>query len=280
MFSKKGSFFLIILAIAAGTGLTVFAVRAQNQPTDETVNINAHDATPMLLDEPPSPPQPANANVPVRSGVTGRMQGNLPNLINGLVGTVQNQLPRILSGKVAAIDGTTITIKVDGKDVASGLIVGDSVVLMGTPKGLGVKADENNSGTAPDTGNASGVPGIGNINQPPDDRGILNGKVTAANGASLIVQDNKGVDYKVDASQAKIYKVGNKNATSADVLAGDRVAIRGVVNGTTVTASMVTDLAPIQSAVDQVKTEIKTNGVKSFLGKIGDFFNNIFNKNK
>jgi hypothetical protein len=273
MFSKKGPFFLIILAAAAAIGITILAVNAQNPSADEAININAddiniNDATPMLLGE---PPVPANANAPVRSGAAVHSPNNLPNLINDFVGEMQNQASRLLSGKVTAINGSTITIQADTKSTATGLHVGDSVVLMPAPKGISIS----------DSGQGSAnIPPAGNINGTAENQSILNGKIVATDGDFLTIEDNQGAAFTVDATNAKFYKVGNKDATIADILAGDRVMVRGVVSGTAVTASMVTDLAPIQNAVNQAQTEIKTNGMKSFLGKISDFFNNIFNKNK
>jgi hypothetical protein len=273
MFSKKGSFFLIILTAAAAIGITVLAANAQNPLTDETININAgdiniNDAIPMLFGEPPTS---ANANTPIPSGATAHLPKNLPNLVNGFVGEMENQISRLVSGKVTAVDGATITIQADTKSAMVGLKVGDAVLLLPTPKEI--SANVGGQGSA-------NMPLAGNINGADANQSILNGKVTATNGASFTVEDDKGANYGVNATNAKFYKVGNKNATIADVLVGDRVMVRGVINGTAVTASMVTDLAPPQNVVNQTQTGTKANGVKSFLGKIGDFFNNIFNNNK
>ncbi len=243
MYTKKGLFFIAIAAITAGVGLAAVVVSAESASSaGSTGSGNGVSGSVRMM--PPIAPAITDA--------IANLKINLPN--------------RNLSGKIASIDGGIVTIKIDTTDIAKELAVGDSVMIINMPK----------------TANAGGTsegskPGLENTNKPKDGQDILNGTITVASDTSLTVKDSKGTEYIVDVTQAKFYKVGNKNVTAADLKVGDRVMIRGNVNGTAVTATMVTDIGTL---TQKLPLDIKTDVKQSVVNRIGSFFKNIFNKNK
>lgn len=71
---------------------------------------------------------------------------------------------------------------------------------------------------------------------------ILIGKVTAIDGSSLTVVNNKKAAYTVDISSAAITEGMRSKAqavTAADIKVGDRVKIAGTLNGATIKAVTV-----------------------------------------
>ena len=68
------------------------------------------------------------------------------------------------------------------------------------------------------------------------------GKVTANNGSSLTITDNKGTTYTIDISGASITKgYGTSSVTlqASDIKVNDQIRVTGTLSGTNVTATKV-----------------------------------------
>jgi hypothetical protein len=85
----------------------------------------------------------------------------------------------------------------------------------------------------------------------------IGGTVTAVSGDSITVTDTPKTGtptvYTVDVSSAKITERGAKGTapatvTASDIIVGDKVAVRGTVSGTSVTATAITLMSATTTA--------------------------------
>ncbi len=169
-------------------------------------------------------------------------------------------------GTVTGITGTNISVKdskgvlfsVDAstaklfKDFASTTIaitdikVGDSVMVRGTTVGVNVKAAVVIAGKFTHRGLVIGKHHGWMHKEDADDKGKrgfgVRGVVTTISGSNLTLNAQNSTTYNVDASNAVIFK-GQPKATStlSEIKSGDSVIVRGVVNGTTITATTIID---------------------------------------
>ena len=78
----------------------------------------------------------------------------------------------------------------------------------------------------------------------------INGIVTSISGSTITLTDKKNNVYTVDASNAKFGGEGIRNTlTIASILPNDKISVRGTVNGTTITASMISDISYVARTV-------------------------------
>lgn len=234
-------------------------------------------------------------------------QGNLDGQINSpgqgqFQGRMQ-QKPGVF-GTVSAINGTNITVTSKGfgtssvsktysvdasnatvsdKGVASTLsaiIVGSSISVQGTVNGTSVIATKIDIGMGFGIGRDNGQnPGKGmggkfasstNVIQG-NGQPIIGGTVSAISGTTITITNKSNVSYTIDASSATITK-GNVSSSVSNVVVGDNILAQGTINGTSVTATTVTD----QGSVSANKTANIKPSFGSFFGGIGNFFAKLF----
>ncbi len=199
-------------------------------------------------------------------------------------------------GKVTAVSDNTITVDVPahGKDAAktvtvdasaavidknkvlssvSGIAVGDTIMVEGTLNGTTVAATRIHDGvmvkgqpsTPPkDKTNQDGVIFPEGNGQP-----IIGGTVSAVNGNTITITNKSNVSYTVDASGAKISKMGVSSATASNIAVGDSILVQGTFTGTSVAAVNIVDA-----------TAASSNAHAGFLGAIGNFFARLFGGKK
>ncbi|NTV44099.1 MAG: hypothetical protein HGA67_00180 [Candidatus Yonathbacteria bacterium] len=176
---------------------------------------------------------------------------------NGIGWMMRNNAQGII-GTVTAVSGTTLTVngKTFAKDASSlsytvnaasatvykdgavsslaNIVVGNTVFVDGTVSGASVNATAIHNGTRKGMGRMKngGDNAIGHFD--------VSGTVATVNGSTLTVAASNGTTYTVNAGSATVYKNG-VTSTIANVLVGDAVKIKGIISGTTVTATIVYD---------------------------------------
>jgi hypothetical protein len=217
----------------------------------------------------------------------------------------------VLVGRVTAISGNTITVfgnatgnsnttftvdaskatvlKASATTTASGISVGDHLVVSGNINGANVVAtvirdgvgmmkgkegrDQNGDNKNEDNKNRQGKgllpPAIIEGNGQP----VIGGQVSAVSGGSLTVTTKTNISYIVDATKANIQKDG-ATTTVSSVVVGDSVVVQGTVNGTSVTASTVIDRGVVQTTSQDANPDSK--GSMGIFKSIGNFFSRIF----
>lgn len=160
-----------------------------------------------------------------------------------------DRTPPAAFGKITAISGSTITIS-GGKDNTtytvdasnatfasdphstaasiSSLKVGDMIAVDGTVSGTSVTATKIRAG------GPHGGPGMGH--------GVM-GTVTSVNGSTLVVTDNDGGSYTIDASSAEVRDSGATSTLSV-IKVGDKVMVGGKVTTANMTATRIEDGMP------------------------------------
>jgi preprotein translocase subunit YajC len=154
-------------------------------------------------------------------------------------------------GAITAIDGSTITVQggngttytVDGSDAAVRKFVegegGEDIALSDLKVGdeIGVRGEVD--GTSIDaTHIMNGHPHKGMWGGHRDGHGVV-GKVTTVDGATITVESPDGTRYTVDAKDAPVSRV--VTGTLDDIDVGDRIGVRGTVDGATVDAAHIMD---------------------------------------
>jgi ribosomal protein L15 len=222
-------------------------------------------------------------------GGQGQFQGN------------RQQIPGVF-GNVTSINGTNLTVASRGfgpnsatttysidaskaivmdkeaTSTISVISVGNQVSVQGTITGTSVSATKINVGIGFGRGNgqnpgkgmggrfASSSNMIEGNGQP-----IIGGTVSAVSGATITITNKSNVSYTVDASSATITK-GNGASTVSDIAVGDNILAQGTINGTSVTATTVTD----QGSVSANKKAESKPSIGGFFGGIGNFFAKLF----
>ncbi len=215
------------------------------------------------------------------------------------------QTPGIF-GTVSAINGTSLTVtskgfgtstastvySVDASNAVvmtnratstlSAVVVGNSVMVAGTVNGTSVTAtkinlnsdmtgfkggDNENPGKGFDKKNASSTDMMEGNGQP-----IIGGTVSAVNGTIITITNKSNTSYTIDATNATTTKKGSIISVS-DIAVGDSVLVQGAINGTSVTASIITDQAQMTQSSKNTGVKQKITG---FFGGIGNFFARLF----
>jgi len=229
--------------------------------------------------------------------------------INPNDGNGRPHMPGVF-GTVSAINGSTITLQSKGRgpnentttpgitytvnaanavvikngatSTLSSVAVGDMVSAQGAVNGTTVTATKLRDGMG------GGRDGMGrgqgqNGMMQGDGTPVIGGTITAVNGTSLTLTNRSNVEYTIDASHATVMKE-NSSSTIDAVAVGDRVFVRGTVNGNTVVASTVTDRgvprAPETPQADggngnAQAPQAQDNG-GGFFGSIRNFFHKFF----
>jgi hypothetical protein len=196
--------------------------------------------------------------------VQGARNGATSYNVNASNATVRKN--NATSSVSAIVVGDTIMVRgtVSGTSVtATNIFDGSFGGMRGGPRGWGSAATSTGRGTPSGRGayplrSASGTPSYASGTVP-----TVMGTVAAINGSMLTITGNDGMAYMVDASNATLIKQGSPTSSVSAIAVGDNVQIKGTVNGTSVTATIITDnIAPAAH--------------KGFLGAIQDFINNLF----
>jgi hypothetical protein len=167
-------------------------------------------------------------------------------------------------GKVTAINGNTITIQArndvsytinainakfwknkNNSSTIAEVKVGDLLIVQGTINGTSVNATNIIDVNAPVNNNMS----------------VITGTVTAMSDTTITLKAANGTVYTVAIADATFKDNKNKDYDKGDIKVGDTVTVKGTVNGTTITASSVTE------------GKIRGNG---FFHKFGNFFRHLF----
>ena len=104
-------------------------------------------------------------------------------------------------------------------------------------------------------------------------RGIV-GEVLSIGDDTLTVEAMNGTEYTVDAADAVI-KNGTTTVSFTDIATGERIAVRGELDDTTIVANMIMTNIPETPAH---KNASETGKQQSIMGKIGSFFGKLFGK--
>ena len=236
----------------------------------------------------------------------GQFQGNRQRTpgIFGIISVINGTNFTVLS-KGFGPNSATTTYSVDASNATvmtnkatstlSAISVGNSVMVQGTINGTSVIAtiinlneglgaglgrrDEQNPNKSFNFKNASSTTQRRNASSTNVMEGngqpIIGGTVSSISGTIITITNKSNVSYKIDTSAATIVKENNKISLS-DLTVGDSVLVQGIINGTSVTASTITDQSPAingASTDKKVDNKQKSNG---FFGGIGSFFAKLF----
>lgn len=102
---------------------------------------------------------------------------------------------------------------------------------------------------------------------------VIGGTVTNIASSTITVTTSSGITYSVNASSAKIGRLGQA-ATLANITTGDRVIVQGSVSGTSITASTIIDQGA--GATTSTTTRPKEESRGNFMSAIGNFFGHLF----
>ena len=218
----------------------------------------------------------------------GRMGGQMRRA-PGVFGTVSaiNGATLSVAGKTGPKGGAATTYTVDAGNAkvtkngaassVSSIVVGDAIMVQGTVNGTNVTATMIRDGIGRMMqGDKSGKPE--NIPKNPIIQGngqpVIGGSVSAINGNTLTVTNKSNIVYTVDATNAKIIKMGT-STTISNVAVGDSLVVQGTVNGTSITASSVIDQGsmPTPAAAGTANAPKLHRGI---FGAIGNFFSHLF----
>ena len=175
------------------------------------------------------------------------------------------------------VDATNAVVTKNGTaSTISVIAVGDTVIVQGTVSGTNsVTATAIRDTVGMMKGRSETNAGQKSTVPPPiqgNGQPVIGGSVTAVNGTALTVTTKSGIVYSVDATLAKITKLGVTSATLSNVVTGDTVVVQGMVSGTSVTASSIID----QGAVPTASSGSTPAPHRGFFGAIGNFFTHLF----
>ena len=169
------------------------------------------------------------------------------------------------------VDATNATVTKSGATSSVGAIaVGDTLMVQGTVTGTSVAATKINDGVMP---GGAGMPNVPAGNGQP----IIGGTVSAVSGSTITITNTSGTAYTIDATNAKVSKIGLATPTVANINVGDIVLAQGTINGTSVVANSVIDngTAPTNPN-QQVAGGSQNQSNPGILSKIGGFFKHMF----
>lgn len=209
-------------------------------------------------------------------------------------------------GTVSTISGTTLTVTSKGfgsstvattytvdasnatvmdkgaTSTLSSIAVGNSIMVSGTVSGTSVTATKINVGMGNIGFGGAGMGGrnaSSTANRIPrnasstnmmvgNGQPIIGGTVSAISGTTITITNKGNITYTIDASSATVTK-GNSSSSVSNIAVGDSVLVQGTINGTSVTATTITDQAPAKA------TNSKPS-IGGFFGGIGNFFSKLF----
>jgi len=260
------------MALAASVALPAFA-ETENRPRMGMMN----------------PPQ-------VRMGERNEsfVNKNGMNTIMGIVSAISgNSITLASHQRVSTSTSATTTYTVDASTAVirkhnatttiSTIVVGDRLVVVGTVTGTTIKAKTVSDVLAPTPGER-GRPGMMGSSTDSTNRFMGNGEpvvagsVTAVSSSTITVTTATNIVYTVDITKAKILQ-GQKVATLADIIVGEKVIVQGTINGSSVAATTVIDQKNPGSVNGQENGERNgmDNGKKAgFFGRVGGFFKGLF----
>jgi len=96
-----------------------------------------------------------------------------------------------------------------------------------------------------------------------DDNRALTGVVTAKNGTILTLEGKGGAAYTVETAGAAFL-----NGTLSDIAVGDKVVVKGEVEGTSVVATQVVDTSAIRERFAEARSHVSTGVVTAIDGSV------------
>lgn len=107
----------------------------------------------------------------------------------------------------------------------------------------------------------------------------INGTIKSASATEIVVTDAQGNDTTVEITDTTMIRKNGNAATAADLMMGDRVEVKAMVNGTTTTAVMINDETEGQEEEDLgVSGTVSATGANSLTVTTesrGDFTVNV-----
>ena len=232
-------------------------------------------------------------------GGSGQFQGGTRPQMPGVFGTVSaiNGTTLTVASKgfspntattTYSVDASNATVMVNGAtSTLSAIAVGNTVMVSGTVSGTSVTATKINVGGM-DLGRGNGQNPKQDFNSRnasstlqrknassslPEGNGqpIIGGTVSAISGTSITITNKSNTSYTIDASSATVTK-GSSTSAVSNIAVGDSILVQGTINGTSVTATTITD----QGAVSADNSSSTKPAQESFLGGIGNFFAKLF----
>jgi hypothetical protein len=184
------------------------------------------------------------------------------------------------AGTIYTVDAANAEVFDKGAtSTVAGIAPGDMVSVQGTANGTNITATVIRYGM----NGAFGRRGAANGSTTPPFRGngepIVGGSVTAISGTTLTITNVSNVTYAVNAASSTVVLHGT-TSTLASIAVGDNVMVQGVVNGTSITASMILDQGNMNhaSVTPNVNRPHGHGGFDpfGFFGAIGGFFKHLF----
>ncbi|MBV9159329.1 MAG: hypothetical protein JO019_01900 [Candidatus Kaiserbacteria bacterium] len=98
------------------------------------------------------------------------------------------------------------------------------------------------------------------------DKSVINGTVTALNGATLTVTGTNGTVYTVNAANASVNGDTNTAIALAGIQSGDRIEVKGTLNGSVITATKINDKSLLERNVIQKLNNVRIGVISSVTG--------------
>lgn len=187
-----------------------------------------------------------------RGGMHGEMHRGLGGKITAINGTTLT----LSAGKDAAttvtVDATNATIKLDGvASTFSTLAVGDIVMVKPVKPSTPVAQDAaaKTAKTLPTSIVAQEVNKVTKMMDMMDDmgrhdnHGMVFGKITAVNGATLTMTGRDNKTFTVNAANVTTVKIDGKDSALSSLVVGDMIAVKGTpdaADATKITATAIT----------------------------------------
>ncbi len=204
----------------------------------------------------------------------GGMNGMKPAVVGQVTAITGNNIT-IASrgfGKTTAtttytVDATNaIVMKNNATSMVFAIAVGDRLFVQGTVTGTHVTATMIRDGMGMMKPRANPAANFQGNGEP-----VVAGSVASVSGSTLTVTNSGNLTYTVDATNAKITRVGTTNATISNVAVGDQVIVQGTVNGTSVVATSVIDHPHLTTG-----TGAQTHQGGGFFSGVEQFFMKLF----
>lgn len=164
---------------------------------------------------------------------------------------------------------------------------GQNGVMDGIGQGMQGQGQGQGQGMGQSNGN-NNPQGIGN---PMANRPFIKGDVVSIDGTSIVISSKlfdkdsgseaKTVNYTVDASSAKFYTDGVESKISS-VVVGDTIMVEGEVSGESIKATIIHEgnmgVGNRANLGDGNNVQERQKNNRSFWGRVGNFFSNMFGK--
>jgi hypothetical protein len=219
---------------------------------------------------------------PILFGQVSAVNGNTITVVGkqetGFGDKKKTNTTTISASTTFAVDVTNAKIiKNNATSTASGILVGDTVMVQGTITGTNVVATMVHDGIMRGRGDMKMWKDGTDANFPVQGNGqpVVAGTISAITGSTITLTTKSNTTFTIDATNAKVTQ-GQSVSTLAALAVGNAVVVQGTVNGSSIVASSIMAQAKITNTNDSNSSQDGNKGRGGFFGGIGQFFSRLF----